>query len=446
MEIRKLSETQINELCGFLIEPDHWKGVMASIPSTRYRNLKKFSNQDIQEIERSALNENRHPFEKFLEEWGTMGKNGFPKVEHLLKILLDLELLTAADFVYQKILGNQREINEYNFHEFKQRYQDCVHREFEFSNFENIDELLELDLLPEEHNSDFIHHPAPGELGIQAHRVPYDYLVSITRFWEQKIGEGAFSIVFKGVTLRSKYELAIKKLVKPNEKSEMNTLLNDNIDQIERLKHENIIDMLGYSNDCGPGFQCIIYPFMKNGTLKDQMENLNGKQRLTILTGVAKGLEHLHNPTQGKPLVHRDIKPANILIADDFEAKIADFGLLRFAVSGEFFDDNTRTGAIGSVPYMPPEALQYGDISTKWDVYSLGIVMLECLTGLKATKDLGLTHQALDKIELDSKAQWSEETGNAVFEVAKKYCIVHVREQRSLIGPVLKKLNEISDC
>ena len=102
------------------------------------------------------------------------------------------------------------------------------------------------------------------------------------------------------------------------------------VDQLPRLKHRNILDLYGYSNDSTDN-PCLVYPFMKNGTLKDVLMydsqhpmHLTSIQRLEISKGIAEGIYHIHsNPTDERTfLTHRDIKPANILLDDKMTPKV----------------------------------------------------------------------------------------------------------------------------
>ena len=101
------------------------------------------------------------------------------------------------------------------------------------------------------------------------------------------------------------------------------------VENLKRLKHPNIIDLYGYSNDA-PSTPCIIYPLMVNGSLNARLahseldeKHLTSKQRLDIAYGVSKGICHIHRLQEGpKVLIHRDIKSSNILLDHDLEPKV----------------------------------------------------------------------------------------------------------------------------
>ena len=102
------------------------------------------------------------------------------------------------------------------------------------------------------------------------------------------------------------------------------------MDHLKRLKHPNIIDLYGYSND-SPTTPCLIYPFMANGSLDRRLltykdyddKHLTAKQRLDIALGVSKGICHIHCLQEGdKMLIHRDIKTSNILLDQNLQPKV----------------------------------------------------------------------------------------------------------------------------
>ena len=165
------------------------------------------------------------------------------------------------------------EINEENAPEILNHLANDVHRDFNPADLETTELTLESELMPEL-NSDFIGHPARAENCLNTHKIPYDYLFSITDGFTNEIGRGGFAEVFKGITHRRQIELAIKKLKKfstQENRNEMSRQLNYEVDQYDRLKHKNIIELLGYSNDKEDEL-CLIYPYMCNGTLKYQLE------------------------------------------------------------------------------------------------------------------------------------------------------------------------------
>nr|GEX79093.1 probable serine/threonine-protein kinase PBL3 [Tanacetum cinerariifolium] len=143
---------------------------------------------------------------------------------------------------------------------------------------------------------------------------------------------------------------------------------------LSNFHHPNVVKMLG---SCAEGVhRILVFELIPFGSLE---ENLS-RGRMKIATGLARGLEYLH--TMAKPIIHRDIKSANILLDQDFTPKIADFGLSRYGPQGDRTHLSTRV--LGSKGYFAPEYI--GHLTLKTDVYSLGVVLLEILSGLRAVK------------------------------------------------------------
>ncbi|RXH67320.1 hypothetical protein DVH24_027440 [Malus domestica] len=153
-----------------------------------------------------------------------------------------------------------------------------------------------------------------------------------------------------------------------------------------RVHHRNLTSLVGYCNE-GTNM-ALIYEFMANGNLDSHLlgENNNAnvltwEGRLQIATDAAQGLEYLHNGCK-PPIVHRDVKTTNILLAENFQAKLADFGLSRiFPTDGR---THMSTAVAGTPGYLDPEYHTTGWLNEKSDVYSFGVVLLEIITGRPA--------------------------------------------------------------
>ncbi|KAF8406710.1 hypothetical protein HHK36_008802 [Tetracentron sinense] len=152
------------------------------------------------------------------------------------------------------------------------------------------------------------------------------------------------------------------------------------------LHHSNLVNLIGY---CTEGDQrLLVYEYMSMGSLEDHLFDLNPDKeplewntRMKIAVGAARGLEYLHckaNP----PVIYRDLKSANILLDNDFNPKLSDFGLAKLGPVG----DNTHvsTRVMGTYGYCAPEYAMSGKLTLKSDIYSFGVVLLELITGRKA--------------------------------------------------------------
>ncbi|KAL6008802.1 cleavage polyadenylation factor subunit pti1 [Asimina triloba] len=218
--------------------------------------------------------------------------------------------------------------------------------------------------------------------------ISVDELKDVTDNFAQKalIGEGSYGRVYYGI-LKSGQAAAIKKL-DASKQPDQEFLAQ--VSLVSRLKHENVVELLGYSVD--GSLRVLAYEFATMGSLHDILHGRKGvkgaqpgpvlswAQRVKIAVGAAKGLEYLHEKAQPH-VIHRDIKSSNVLIFDDDVAKIADFDLSNQAPDMAARLHSTRV--LGTFGYHAPEYAMTGQLSSKSDVYSFGVVLLELLTGRK---------------------------------------------------------------
>ncbi|CAI7925164.1 unnamed protein product [Closterium sp. NIES-53] len=139
-----------------------------------------------------------------------------------------------------------------------------------------------------------------------------------------------------------------------------------------------------------PPTQVLVYEYVPNGDISDHLyakfqgHLLTFEERLDAALGLAEGLKYLHYHAE-KPIVHRDIKPCNVLLTEDYQVKIADFGLIRSLQEGAE-QDGTFTRVAGTRGYLDPEYMTCEKLSTASDVYSYGVLLLEMVTGRPATE------------------------------------------------------------
>ncbi|KAL0412496.1 UNVERIFIED_CONTAM: Proline-rich receptor-like protein kinase PERK5 [Sesamum radiatum] len=191
------------------------------------------------------------------------------------------------------------------------------------------------------------------------------------------LGQGGFGYVYKGVLQNGK-EVAVKSLKSNSGQGERE--FQAEVDIISRVHHRHLVSLVGY---CIAGSQrLLVYEFVSNGTLEYHLYAKNRPpmdwpSRLKIALGSAKGFAYLHEDCHPR-IIHRDIKAANILLDENFEAKVADFGLAKLSS-----DTNTHvsTRIMGTFGYLAPEYASSGKLTEKSDVYSFGIVLLELITG-----------------------------------------------------------------
>ncbi|WOL09506.1 serine/threonine-protein kinase [Canna indica] len=150
-----------------------------------------------------------------------------------------------------------------------------------------------------------------------------------------------------------------------------------------QFRHPHLVKLIGYC--CENEERLLVYEFMPRGSLENHLFrrisiSLSWGTRLKIAIGAAKGLAFLHGAE--KPVIYRDFKTSNILLDHDFSAKLSDFGLAKMGPEGE--DTHVTTRVMGTHGYAAPEYVMTGHLTTKSDVYSYGVVLLELLTGRRA--------------------------------------------------------------
>ncbi|KAM3395760.1 G-type lectin S-receptor-like serine/threonine-protein kinase SD2-5 [Capsicum galapagoense] len=209
-------------------------------------------------------------------------------------------------------------------------------------------------------------------------RFSYSDLKIITEDFCRKLGEGGFGSVYEG-TLSSGTKVAVKHLhglgqVKDSFLTEVKT--------IGGIHHINLVKLIGFCTE--KSHRLLIYEYMVNGSLdrwithEDQENGLPWHTRQRIILDIAKGLAYLHEDCSQK-IIHLDIKPQNILLDQNFNAKISDFGLSKLIEKDK---SKIVTRMRGTPGYLAPEWLS-SVITEKVDVYAFGIVLLEILCGRK---------------------------------------------------------------
>ncbi|GAY53013.1 hypothetical protein CUMW_146240 [Citrus unshiu] len=211
-----------------------------------------------------------------------------------------------------------------------------------------------------------------------------------------KLGEGGFGLVYKG-TLADGQEIAVKRLSKISEQG-LKELKNEVI-LFSKLQHRNLVKLLGC---CIQGEEkLLIYEFMPNKSLDsfifDQTRRtlLDWSKRFNIICGTARGLLYLHQDSRLR-IIHRDLKASNVLLDQDMNPKISDFGLARTFARDETEGNTNRVVGTG---YMAPEYASDGQFSVKSDVFSFGVLLLEIAWKLW---NKGMPSQLIDACIQDS--------------------------------------------
>ncbi|KAK4377784.1 hypothetical protein RND71_004080 [Anisodus tanguticus] len=203
---------------------------------------------------------------------------------------------------------------------------------------------------------------------------------------ENELGRGGFGVVYKG-ELDDGTKIAVKRMEAGVISSKALDEFRSEISVLSKVRHRNLVSLLGYSAEGSE--RILVYEHMPQGALSKHLfqwkslnlEPLSWKRRLNIALDVARGLEYLHTLAH-QCYIHRDLKPSNILLTDDFRAKVSDFGLVKLAPDGE--KNSVVTRLAGTFGYLAPEYAITGKITTKTDVFSFGVVLMELLTGWMA--------------------------------------------------------------
>uniref|UniRef100_A0A0E0GJA1 DNA (cytosine-5-)-methyltransferase n=1 Tax=Oryza nivara TaxID=4536 RepID=A0A0E0GJA1_ORYNI len=258
--------------------------------------------------------------------------------------------------------------------------------------------------------------PSPGmALGFSKSSFSYDELALATGGFSSAnlLGQGGFGYVYRGVLAGSGKEVAVKQLKAGSGQGERE--FQAEVEIISRVHHRHLVSLVGYCI-AGSSQRLLVYEFVPNDTLEHHLHGIHifpalfpaivtrhsyvrflfdsdtrvcrmraGKgvpvmawtTRLAIALGSAKGLAYLHEDCHPR-IIHRDIKAANILLDENFDAKVADFGLAKLTT-----DTNTHvsTRVMGTFGYLAPEYASSGKLTDKSDVFSFGVMLLELITG-----------------------------------------------------------------
>uniref|UniRef100_A0ACD5ZDR4 Uncharacterized protein n=1 Tax=Avena sativa TaxID=4498 RepID=A0ACD5ZDR4_AVESA len=224
--------------------------------------------------------------------------------------------------------------------------------------------------------------------------MPLDLLRQITDGFseERMLGAGSFGKVYLGEHQDGR-KIAVKKLYDMpglDDKQFLNEYKN-----LTRLRHKNIVRLVGYCRDIqevhvmyeGKLFlaerahRALCLEYMSNGRLEkylsDECDRYDWHTGYRIIKGICHGLKYLHNELK-PPIYHLDLKPANVLLDENMVPRIADFGMSRL-----FRDEHTRStkSSVGTIGYLPPEYIKKSLISNKFDIFSLGVVIIKIMAG-----------------------------------------------------------------
>ncbi|XXG45231.1 hypothetical protein AAC387_Pa02g0363 [Persea americana] len=258
-------------------------------------------------------------------------------------------------------------------------------------------------------------HPVPDPLEEQLLRISYGDLCKATDGFSSAnlIGVGSYGsvyrgsldrigkVIYKGFLDRIGNTAAVKVLNLQRGGASKSYIAE--CKALRNVRHRNLLKIHTVCSSIdskGDDFKALVLDYMANGSLdqwlhpcigeQHQSKNLSLIQRLNIAVDVASALNYLHNSCE-KRIVHCDLKPSNILLDEDMNAHVGDFGLARFLseATSSCSENHTNSHSIkGTIGYVAPEYGMGGEVSTFGDIYSYGILLLEIFTGKKPTNEI----------------------------------------------------------
>ncbi|XP_044962644.1 rust resistance kinase Lr10-like [Hordeum vulgare subsp. vulgare] len=290
-------------------------------------------------------------------------------------------------------------------------------------------------------------------------RYAYTDITAVTSHFRDKLGQGGYGSVFKGVLLPGNVHIAVKML---DGKSNCNgeDFISE-VSTIGRIHHVNVVRLLGFCPE--EMRQALVYEYMPRGSLDRYIfsseRSFSWDKLAEIALGIAKGIDYLHQGCEMQ-ILHFDIKPHNILLDNNFVPKVADFGLAKlYPRDNSFVPSRALRGTIG---YIAPEMISrsFGVVSSKSDVYSFGMLLLEMAGGRRnADPNAASSSQAYYPswvygrlAQQDNVGEISAQVDTEMHELERKLCIVGLwciqmkSHDRPTMSEVIEMLEGVADA
>jgi len=195
----------------------------------------------------------------------------------------------------------------------------------------------------------------------------------------EQLGEGGMAVVFKAFDTRLERKVAVK-VISPFKQQDEKVLkrFEREAKALAQLSHPNIVKVLDFGEQ--GGLHYLVMEYLRGGTLKSRLgKPIPCQEAARLLLPVAQALEFSHQ----RGIVHRDVKPSNLLFSETRELMLSDFGIAKILDAGDALRLTSTNVMIGTPDYMAPEQIHSKDVDHRADIYSLGVVLYEMITGRK---------------------------------------------------------------
>lgn len=262
------------------------------------------------------------------------------------------------------------------------------------------------------------------------------------------LGKSKFSGVYKGI-LKDGSLVAIKSISKTSCKTDEGELMKG-LSLLNSLKHDNLVKLKGFCSSKARGECFLVYEFVSRGNLSQYLDGEDDKgdvldwpTRVSIIHGIAEGIEYLHrNETNKPPIIHQNISVEKVVLDHQLKPLILDSGLLKLLADDVVYSALKVSAALG---YMAPEYITTGRFTEKSDVYAYGVIILQLLSGKtmlsSSVRTAAESGRLQDFIDTKLEGKYSETEATRLTKIALD-CTNEVPDYRPAMESVVRDLNE----